>query len=276
MNTHPSAAIHARLNYLGDMDEKPMFHVFDYSRHNLNLVPHTVPVQDGRRALAGASLEKEGFCLVQHRTSVIRLESRREILRTYRGEIEELIARLTGAQRVAAEPVGVVRVTQRAKPGAQGPVHAPVRFVHTDFTSESASWLIHRLFHTTDAELVGLGRRCVVYNIWRSVTPAPQDVPLAICDPRTIGPQDAVAADAVLDFPGSRSGSTQTTLFHFNARHRWYYYPDMTRDEVLVFKSFDSHAAEDGWVPHCAFDDPSCRSDVPARASLDLRAVAVF
>lgn len=274
MNTSQPEAIHASLNYLGEMHERPMFHVFDYSRNNLNLVPHTALVRDGRRALEGATLEKEGFCLVQHRTSVVRLDSKREIHRTYSPEIEELIGLLTGARWVAAEPVGVVRMSQWNV--SQPAVHPPLRFVHTDFTPESAAWLIHRLFHTAGEDFLGSGRRCVVYNIWRCLTPAPQDMPLAICDSRTTDPRDAVAVDAVLDFPGSRPGMTQTSLFRFNECNEWYYYPNMTRDEVLVFKSFDSHAADVGWVPHCAFDHPACRSASTGRVSLDLRAVAIF
>lgn len=29
-------------------------------------------------------------------------------------------------------------------------------------------------------------------------------------------------------------------VFRFNPGHRWYYFPDMTRDELLLFKLYDS------------------------------------
>jgi hypothetical protein len=271
-----SAHILASLNYLGQMHEKPAFHVFDTSRHNLNLVPHTVSVGNARCRPEHASLDKEGFCLVQHRTSVAHLESRREVLRVYRPEIEALVAQLTGAALAIAEPIGVVRVASNAAPPPRVLTHAPLKFVHTDFTLCSALDLVHRLLHASGIEFGVSGSRCIVYNVWRSLTPPPQDVPLALCDLRTMDPQDAVAADSLLDFPGSRSGTTETTLFRFNERHKWYYYPRMTRDEVLIFKSFDSHAEHGARVPHSAFEDPTCDCGAPARASLDLRVVAVF
>ena len=47
-------------------------------------------------------------------------------------------------------------------------------------------------------------------------------------------------------------------LVTFNPGHRWYYYPDMSRDEVLLIKTFDS--ARDGTARrsiHSAFDNPA-------------------
>ena len=52
------------------------------------------------------------------------------------------------------------------------------------------------------------------------------------------------------------AGSETTTPLHEPA-HRWIYYPEMTRDEVLLLKVFDSR--RDGRVRcgcHCAFRDP--------------------
>jgi len=274
--TRLAVMIQASLNYLGEMPEKPAFHVFDSSRHNLNLVSHTVPVRDAREIPAGASLDREGFCLVRHHTCAARLESRREVLRVYGPELERLVGELTGAAAVIAEPIGVVRVACGGARALTTPAHPPLRFVHADFTLRSVSWLIRRLLPTDEVELFGRGRRCVVYNIWRSLTPPPQDVPLAVCDLRTVDPDGAVAADALLDFPGSRPGMTESTLFHRNARHNWYYYPDMSGDDVLIFKSFDSAIAHGGWVPHSAFNDPTCRLGVPGRESIDLRVLALF
>jgi hypothetical protein len=265
------------LNYLGQMHERPMFNVFDMSRHNLNLIPHSVSVGDARTLLKHASLENEGFCLVQHRTQAGHLESRREVLRIYQPEVEELIIGLTGARLAIAEPIGVVRVAKGGERTSRVLTHAPLRFVHTDFTLKSAPVLIQRLLQSRGYDFAGGDTRYILYNVWRCLTPAPQDVPLAVCDLLTMDPNDVVAADSVLDFPGSRPGTTETTLFHFNANHRWYYYPDMTREEVLVFKSFDSQAATHGGrVPHSAFEDRRHQGFAPARASLDLRVLAVF
>jgi hypothetical protein len=85
-----------------------------------------------------------------------------------------------------------------------------------------------------------------------------------------------VAADTILDFPGSRLGRIEATLYRYDAEQRWYYFPDMTADEVIVFKDFDSDARYPCRVPHTAFTDPTCPPGVPARVSLDLQLFAIF
>jgi hypothetical protein len=51
----------------------------------------------------------------------------------------------------------------------------------------------------------------------------------------------------------------------------------MQRNEVLVFKCFDS--AVDGrarFAPHTAFDDPTSPPDAPSRESIESRTIAFF
>jgi hypothetical protein len=50
----------------------------------------------------------------------------------------------------------------------------------------------------------------------------------------------------------------------------------MTIDEVIVFKSGDSDPTGAVRVAHTAFTDPTCPPGVPTRASVEMRALAVF
>jgi hypothetical protein len=261
--------VSASLNYLGDMNEKPLFHVHDRANDNLKLVAHTVPITDARGR--HTSLDVEGFCLLEHHASG-NLESKRAVLRAYGAEMEGLVRELTGAAKVSAAPMGVLRVVEDSKPGTT--VHRPVRFVHADCTDDSATKSLRRQFAGGDEPR--LECRCAIYHVWRSLTPAPQDAPLALCDGRTVKEQDCVAADTILDFPGSRMDRIEATVCRFNADQRWYYFPDMTRDEVILFKDFDSDARYPRRVPHTAFDDPTCPPLVPPRISLDLQLFAIF
>ena len=52
---------------------------------------------------------------------------------------------------------------------------------------------------------------------------------------------------------------------------RWYYFPRMTRDEVLVIKSFDSRGVIGGTCPHASFAFPDDAASTPARRSVELR-----
>ena len=53
----------------------------------------------------------------------------------------------------------------------------------------------------------------------------------------------------------------------------------MERDEVVVFRAYDSERAEAGqpfWTPHSAFIDPVAGPDAPTRESIEMRAICLF
>ena len=69
----------------------------------------------------------------------------------------------------------------------------------------------------------------------------------------------------------------QTYRLKYNPRHRWFYFPQMRRDEALVFKVYDSE--KDGrarFTPHTSFDDPGTPAGAPPRQSIEARALVFF
>ena len=58
--------------------------------------------------------------------------------------------------------------------------------------------------------------------------------------------------------------------------HKWYFYPEMNRDEVLMFKTYDSE--EKPFIPtlHSAFDHPDTPEGASPRESIEVRAVCFF
>jgi hypothetical protein len=50
----------------------------------------------------------------------------------------------------------------------------------------------------------------------------------------------------------------------------------MTRDEVLIFRNYNSDPAWPTPVPHVAFDDLAVPKGTPPRASIETRAFAFF
>ncbi len=119
-------------------------------------------------------------------------------------------------------------------------------------------------------------RRFCHYNVWRVISPPPQDVPLAVCDARTLSPEDLILADAVFDAVDAPEWSFEGLVVGYSPRHRWSYFSDMTRDEALIFKTNDSDPTKAHHVPHSAFDDPSCPPGVEPRASIEMRACAYW
>ncbi len=66
-------------------------------------------------------------------------------------------------------------------------------------------------------------------------------------------------------------------MVRFASEQRWIYFPDMTIEEVLLIKTYDSR--EDGrarWCIHTALDDSDARSESAPRESIETRVFAFF
>ncbi len=124
-------------------------------------------------------------------------------------------------------------------------------------------------------------------NLWRALSHPPQDRPLAVCDARSVATQSGafntlVRVDKVPDAearmkpPANVDALPKGWIFHYDPAHRWYYYPRMTLDELLLFKLYDS-IEEDPWrCPHAAFTDPSAPADAIPRESYEIRSFVYF
>jgi hypothetical protein len=253
----------------------PVFYSERYDRNNLVLESHTVDIHDARSLEEQPSLEVNGFTLKNHATEVRDFKDQDEVVRVYRPEIEELILNMTGADKVIVTNA-VLRWSERAGDTSAFMNSRPARFVHVDYSRKSFEDFGRS--HLGDAPDVEdrLKRRFVAYNIWRVLTPPPQDVPLTICDARTTHPDDVTVGEAVIDVPDMPEMRFGASLYHASPAHRWFYFSDMQLDEALVFKAFDSDPDRVQGCPHSAFDDPNCPSDVPPRASAEIRAYAYF
>ena len=73
----------------------------------------------------------------------------------------------------------------------------------------------------------------------------------------------------------TRTAETYHIAYH--PAHVWFYFPEMTRDEALVFKVFDSDESKPArFTAHTAFDDPNTPEDGWARESIETRTFAFF
>ncbi len=263
------------VNYVGEMNVRPQFFARDYSRDNLVIDSVTMPVHDLRSRREDVSLDAEGFRLVDHETRVSDFRDEEQIKTTYLSEIRELIACVSGANKVLVSPSAILRFGERSDDYRKSFNSRPARFVHVDLTPKSAPVLLKSRI---GGESVAWppAQRIVGYNVWRVLSAPPQDVPLAVCDIRSLEEGDRVPADAMFD-PEEGAGFTfEAFLLKHNPHHRWAYFSGMTQAEALVFKNFDTEADHGGGIPHVAFDDPTCPGDVAPRASIEARAFAVF
>jgi len=272
--THPRI-VEGVINYTAAMSERPRYYANDHSRDNLILDPQRVPIEDARASDDKPLLTREGFVLLPHKSAVRNFRDPEEVKRIYPVETERLILDVTGADRVVVTGPGILRFGERSKEAGTLSNSLPARFIHIDVSGPTAEEFAARALAGGLAELKGK-RRYAHYNLWRVLSPPPQDVPLTLCDARSLAPADLVPADAVFDVKGQPEWGFEGFVVRYNPKHRWIYYSDMTRDEALIFKTYDSDPAEPCHCPHSAFDDPTCPAGVPPRMSIEIRAIAYF
>lgn len=115
-----------------------------------------------------------------------------------------------------------------------------------------------------------------IINFWRPVPPMAGPVkktPLAVCDPSTVKVEDCVP----IEMYGFVPGGQRSLILKQNTDQKWYYYPDMTTDEVLVFRQFHYERGVQApysrikTVFHTAFKHPGSSPHDEARSSSEYR-----
>ena len=266
-------AFEALLNYLADTTEAPESYggvrqeVADQKRKG-KYAEFKMPIYNGRAIADRLSLEREGFILVRHDTQVKDFYDEDEVRSVYYKETEDLVKRTSGAKRVL-----VFDHTLRAADSAireANQVSSPVRNVHNDYTEWSGPQRVRDLLPDEAEDL--LSRRFAVVQTWRPINKPVQNEHLAIADAQSIGKSELIPSARI--YPNRRG-----EVYHLTHQpaHRWYYFPNMQRNEAMVFKCFDS--LRDGrarWTAHCAFDDPTAPPNGPPRESIEMRTLAFF
>jgi len=269
-----SATVVTRLNYIGPMTDRPRYYAINSWRDVITRDRRKIRIEDARLRAEQPSLAREGFGLFPHRSAVADFSNQDEVARFYPREIEQFVLDLSGADHVAIFDRGVLRFNEHDLPeSSRFHIMRPAHLVHIDISDATATVLKESWQPRENGRSV---RRYAHYNVWRVFTPPPQDIPLAVCDARSVSTSDLVDADLITDAPGKPESSIVLVLLRYNPHHRWWYYSKMGRDEVLVFKSYDSDPDQPGQVPHSAFKNPACPPGIASRASIEMRATAFW
>lgn len=229
----------------------------------------TMTIRNGRALRDEFDLEIHGFELVDHKTAMADFMDHDEIKSVYYPEIEQLIKQRTGASRVV-----IFDHTLRSGDGAtrrEKQIREPVMSVHNDYTEWSGPQRVRDLLPEDEAGEL-LKHRFAIVQAWRAIRNPIQSNPLAIADARSLTEGDLIAAER--RYP-DRIG--ETYQISYNPDHNWFYFPNMTRDEALVFKVYDS--ARDGrarFTAHSAIADPTSPPDAEPRESIEMRTLAFF
>ena len=276
-------SVEAQLHYAGELEGTPRFDL-DAKQTRIAFEPHKVTIYDARPIGDQFSLDREGFALVEHRSDIaISAEMRalnsdhemesNPVNDAYHREVAEFLRQVTGARDVIGQRSGlIVRTSIAAKNRTWA---APAGFVHLDYVPETAR-MFREISIAGEGIVIAPYRRFAAYQTWRVISQPPQDNTLAICDGRSVSPDDAVVFDAVVGPPGKPGSQFQARMCKYGPDHKWFYFPDMHPGELLVFKGYDSKIPNAMNAMHTAFNDPSAGVGAIPRESIEARFFAFF
>ena len=260
----------AHIGYTADTGEKLVNETFGpnniHGRSSGAEDLKAVEIADGRGV--ELSLERNGFELVEHRTAVKSFFDAEELKSVYYPEVERLIRQRSGAARVVVFDHTLRSGSEEEREAKL--LREPVLSAHNDYTEWSGPQRVREIMGD-EAEAL-LQRRFAIIQVWRAIAQPIRSNPLAVADAGSVAFEDLLVAER--RYP-HRVG--QTYRLKYNPRHRWFYFPEMKRDEAIVFKVYDSE--KDGrarFTPHTSFDDPSTPPGAPPRQSIEARALAFF
>jgi len=254
---------------------------------------HRVTVRDGMPIRDHFELDVHGFTIGKNPTAVTDFHDKAQVERLYEREVEEDIRRRTGADRVVARGWMIrtsADLTRHAEEKVEnyqhsGGIQPTAGEAHIDVNPVTARKMAEATYRKHFPDGPGF-RRFLVTSYWRTFSPPPQDIPLALCDGRSAeGSEEKSNTLFIVDaFPGEDeavrpvAGEEEmmaATIPSYSPRHRWWYFSNMERDDVLLFKFFDSDQTRTWRCPHTAFVDPSF-ADANIRESIECRSVAFF
>jgi hypothetical protein len=274
-----------------------------------------MPIHNARLLQGGArqTLAQNGYELLTRPHSIEGIDflNHAQVVKQYYPQCVEVVRAFTGGQVFAFDHNVRSAVGKQSKKRIAGgqQVQGPALIVHGDYTLTSAPQRLRDLTkppRTNDtlrgilqegqaliraeqaASVLADKGRFAIINVWRNIAPEPVYTnPMALCDAQTVRPEDLVVFEIQYQ---ERIG--ENYFAKYSSGHRWYYYPQITRDEALLIKQWDSAGpmarsqganadASDPQAPctfsfHTAFEDPATPPDAPDRWSIETRCFVLY
>ncbi|EXJ81838.1 hypothetical protein A1O1_07903 [Capronia coronata CBS 617.96] len=256
-------------------------------------------VEDLRGQESKFSVDTSGFAVYEYPAQEKEFTEDRRVRDGYYAEIEALLReKIPGIKKVVIFD-HTIRRRDKAAP------RQPVQQVHVDQTPGAAEARVRRHLPQEEAEELLKGRYQII-NVWRPIANPASDFPLAVIDWRTTAPEDFVKVDLLYpkrdtnddddrgrEVPPDPSSTHSTAGYEVrgetyaiapNEKHKFFYQKDMTPDEVMFIKCFDSFSQVNpggkpglaDCTPHTAFVDPQTPADAPGRQSIEVRCLVFY
>ncbi|MCY3884016.1 MAG: CmcJ/NvfI family oxidoreductase [Gammaproteobacteria bacterium] len=221
------------------------------------------------------SILHDGYELINFTSQVSNLLDQHEVIALFYEECAQIVLDLTGCHSVMvtqhqyrngygglpADHPKSAKPTPNGSDGVYGGIHSDV----TPYSEPGWKNLVD-------------GRHFQVFNLWCSSRKQQtiHVMPLSLCDPASVDAEDMICADSW----------NQTRHRHqlvsyrlaFNKQQRWFYFPHMKSDEMLVFKQYDSMCEQPNLrcVYHGAIEDPGTPPAAPLRETIEVRVLALY
>lgn len=240
-----------------------------------------IAIHDARDLQANGTSEAElfaenGFVLLGHTTMVKDWD---DVPQAFCDEVEEIIrTRLLPGKRLEIQqrptPLRRGRGTTTPQYGqgvhSDGPLTAELYAANVGaFAGEAAqSWWLERYRRDDVTGFMSI-------DFWRTTNmQGPlHHMPLAVCAPNSLDRSDILPMEFLGIAPEGRM--THHLALRFNPAQRWYFYPQMTGNELLAFKLCEFWKDDPGAQPqncfHSAFRDPFAPADAEERQSCEHR-----
>lgn len=259
-------SVEAELRFTVPQNDQTVVYMVGYECATITLESRKVEIANGRACQEKFSIKTNGFELIKYASELTDFRNPDAVQRIFKPEAEQILKRLTGASRILMFH-HLVRDMGRA-PSDDNLVAS--NNTHVDHDQETYESHIRRCLPAGEADVL-LGRRWAAYSIWKPMAPV-EKLPLAVCDARTVFGENLISRTRP-DEPHLRRAGLGVS---FDPKQRWFYFPDMTIDEALVLKIWDTDRKLPQWVAHSAFVDPTSKSDARPRVVLDGRFIAFY
>ncbi len=227
----------------------------------------SIEIANGR-FVEGLSLEHDGFELKTQKSGVGDFYDDSQVEGLYRREVEALVKKATGASSTRCFD-HTRRAASKEARGRHG-TREPSAVVHNDYTDKSGPQRVRDIMGE-EAEAL-LARRFCIVNVWRPIRHPAETSLLALCRASSARPEDLIATPRI-----AKDRIGELMLAHHHPDQSWVAFPDMSPDEVLLLKTYDS--GTDGrarFAIHTAFDNPLAPATAKPRESIESRVFAFF
>jgi len=254
---------------------------------------HECVIRDGMPIRDHFTLDTHGFVIRKQPSAVKDFHDKASVEELYEREVERHIQEITGADKVFARGWMIrtsADLTQEAAKKVEGYTHSggiqpPAGEAHVDLNTATAWRMAEATYAKNCPDGPGF-KRFLISSYWRTFSPGPQDVPLALCDGRTSfgGEEKSNTLFIVDDFPSEADAQNPipgeenmmaASIFSYNPAMRWWYFSNMDADDALFFKFHDSDHSVTWRCPHTAFHDSSF-ANAKIRESIECRSVAFW